>query len=245
MRRLLVLLSPKSDAMIPTLQAFARRYGFKSTDHDVFKIQFLMVLAMSVVLGISFDAQLEWRRYATEHHLELMMRGWDVVAWLTLLCAAPGMLFLIRRFPLTLGRIRRNLAGLVVGSSLIYVVVINVRFGLRLLPNLWLSPAKELPPDWSTYLNTSLLLLPIDVVAFFGFFAITYAVDYYFQSRQHAEEAMQLQLQAAQLTSDLSRAELAVLRNQLHPHFIFNSFNAVATLVRQKKTMRRSKSSRN
>ena len=105
--------------MIPTLQAFARRYGFKSTDHDVFKIQFLMVLAMSVVLGISFDAQLEWRRYATEHHLELMMRGWDVVAWLTLLCAAPGMLFLIRRFPLTLGRIRRNLAGLVVGSSLI------------------------------------------------------------------------------------------------------------------------------
>jgi len=39
----------------------------------------------------------------------------------------------------------------------------------------------------------------------------------------------------AQLESDLARAELTVLRGQLHPHFLFNSFNAVASLVRQRR----------
>ena len=42
-------------------------------------------------------------------------------------------------------------------------------------------------------------------------------------------------MKAARLQSDLARAELAALRGQLHPHFLFNSFNALATLVRQQK----------
>jgi signal transduction histidine kinase len=38
-------------------------------------------------------------------------------------------------------------------------------------------------------------------------------------------------VRAAQLTSDLAQAQLAALRAQLHPHFLFNALNAVVALV--------------
>jgi signal transduction histidine kinase len=39
-------------------------------------------------------------------------------------------------------------------------------------------------------------------------------------------------LAAARLRAELDRAELALLRMQLHPHFLFNTLHAIATLVR-------------
>ena len=47
--------------------------------------------------------------------------------------------------------------------------------------------------------------------------------------RQRADR----QLQAARLQSELAHSQLAALRGQLHPHFLFNSFNAISTLIRQ------------
>jgi two-component system, LytTR family, sensor kinase len=38
---------------------------------------------------------------------------------------------------------------------------------------------------------------------------------------------------AAQLKEQLSRAELQALRNQLHPHFLFNTLNSVASLMHE------------
>jgi sensor histidine kinase YesM len=145
------------------------------------------------------------------------------------------MLILIRRYPLQRGRIRSSLFGLFLGSLGIYVVVANLRFILRILPNLWLSDSLDLPIDWAHYVVSTLLVMPLDFLTYSGFFAATFAIVYHFKYRQRGEEALQLQLRTAQLESDLARAELSVLRGQLHPHFLFNSFNAVASLVRQKR----------
>ncbi len=199
------------------------------------KIQFLLVFAICVLLSLGYHGQREWRRFADDRHLPLILRGWDGFAWFVWLGVAPVMLVLIRRFPLTRHDLQRSLTGLVAGSVVLYLVVANLRFGLRVLPNLWLLPASDVPADFPTYVNTTLVLLPMDFLTYCVFFAISFAVDYYFRYRQRADEAVQLQLTAAQLQSELSQAELAVLRDQLHPHFLFNSFNAVATLVRQKK----------
>ncbi len=193
-----------------------------------------MLLAMCVLLSLSYDAQHGWRSLA-EGRQTLILHGWDRIIWFVWLGAAPIILFLIRRNPIAPGRIRRSLVALGSGGLAIYMVMTIVRFGLRLVPNWWLAPADDLHPDWATFVDTTILLLPIDVLTFCGFFGISFAVNYYFESRRRADETVRLQLKAARLESELSRAELAVLRNQLHPHFVFNSFNAVATLVRQGK----------
>jgi two-component system LytT family sensor kinase len=49
-------------------------------------------------------------------------------------------------------------------------------------------------------------------------------LDYYQRYREQ-------DLRAAQLKTQLSRAELQALRNQLHPHFLFNTLNSVASLM--------------
>ena len=199
------------------------------------KVQIPLFLTVSILLSVGYYGQRELRAMADREHVQQLLRGWDGFAWFVWLVAAPFMLVLIRRFPLTRGQVRRSLVGLMVGSVAIYLVVANLRFLLRILPNVWLPPAADLPVDWSHYAVSTLLLLPMDFLTYCGFFAATFAIVYHFKYRQRGEEALQLQLRTAQLESDLARAELTVLRGQLHPHFLFNSFNAVASLVRQKR----------
>jgi two-component system LytT family sensor kinase len=204
-------------------------------ERAVLKVQVPLFLAVSLLLSLAYHGQREVRAIADREHVQQLLRGWDGFAWFVWLLAAPAMLVLIRRFPLMRGQVRRSLAGLLLGSGVIYLVVANLRFLLRILPNVWLPDAADLPVDWSHYEVSTLLLLPMDFMTYCGFFSASFAIDYYFKYRQRAEEALQLQLHAAQLQSDLARAELTTLRGQLHPHFLFNSFNAVASLVRQRR----------
>ncbi len=74
------------------------------------------------------------------------------------------------------GQLVRSLTGLLIGSVLLYLIVANLRFALRVLPDIWLSPAARLPIDWPTYLNAALVLLPIDFLTYCGFLAISFAI---------------------------------------------------------------------
>ena len=199
------------------------------------RLQVPLFFAACVLLSVGYYGQRELRAMVEREHAQLLLLGWDGFAWFVWLLAAPAMLILIRRFPLQRGRVRQSLTGLVLGSGAIYLAVSNLRFLLRILPNLWLPAAADLPVDWSHYAVSMLFLMPMDFLTYCGFFAASFSIVYHFKYRQRGEEALQLQLRTAQLESDLARAELSVLRGQLHPHFLFNSFNAVASLVRQKR----------
>jgi two-component system LytT family sensor kinase len=49
-------------------------------------------------------------------------------------------------------------------------------------------------------------------------------------------EARKREAQASRLATQLAEARLGALRMQLNPHFLFNSLNALAVLVREKQT---------
>lgn len=202
-------------------------------ERSVLKVQMAIVCAASVLLTVGYAVQRQMRTIILEDGLQLILRGWDGVEWFVWPLAAPAMLILIRRFPLTRGMIRQNLVRLIVWSIALYLLVTNLRFLLRALPNLWLPDEADLPIDWPNYAVTMIVLLPLDFLTYCGFLSASFAVDYYFKNRRRAEEALQLKLRAAQLESDLAQAELKALRGQLHPHFLFNSFNAVTMLMRQ------------
>jgi two-component system LytT family sensor kinase len=53
---------------------------------------------------------------------------------------------------------------------------------------------------------------------------IFYGLDYYFGARD-------ARVRAAQLESQLAKAELDVLKSQLQPHFLFNTLNLVSSLI--------------
>jgi len=200
-----------------------------------FTLQTAVMFAVITLLNLGFYRQRQLLELDTKINLHRIVHGWDGLAWYVWLAAAPATLALIRRFPLGAGIRPRNLVGLTLGSGAIYLIIANARYGLRMLTHLWMPADAGQPMDWTMYAHTQSVLLPLDFLTFCGFLAASYAIDTYCQYRKRADEIQRLQLQAARLQSELAQSKLATLRGQLHPHFLFNSFNAVSMLVRQRK----------
>ena len=77
-----------------------------------------------------------------------------------------------------------------------------------------------------------------DLLIYAGVLAAAFARDYFLRYRARQEEAVRLHAeagalhaQAARLEAQLADARLAALRTQLDPHFLFNTLNAVSSLV--------------
>ena len=205
-------------------------------ERRVYRVQLLLLFILSTLLELGFPGTREWRRVAEEEQMHTIIRGWDGLSWFTWLAAAPFMLLLIRRFPLMRGWRARDLVPLAIGCVVIYLAVTHVRYALRIFSDsLGDGAFWSRLTDFDTYTYNTFAMLPLDLLTFSGFFAVSFAVDGYYKGQRDAQQAMQYQVRAAELQSNLARAELAALRGQLHPHFLFNSFNALATLVRQHK----------
>ncbi len=85
----------------------------------------------------------------------------------------------------------------------------------------------------------------IDVTLYLGLlgagFTFDLAAEKKESDRRQQELRVQLaekQLQEEQLRSELVQAEMKALKQQLHPHFLFNALNAVSGLVRQHENAR-------
>lgn len=76
--------------------------------------------------------------------------------------------------------------------------------------------------------NWTLISLPWSFILYF-------AVLGSFEAFRYQREARDRELQAIQLTAQLSDARLNALRMQLQPHFLFNALNAVTVLVRDRR----------
>jgi two-component system, LytTR family, sensor kinase len=73
------------------------------------------------------------------------------------------------------------------------------------------------------------------VVTYWILLGIQHAIGYYRAYQEREKRALRLELRAAELKTQLMRAELSALKMQLQPHFLFNTLNAIMVLVRQQK----------
>jgi two-component system, LytTR family, sensor kinase len=140
----------------------------------------------------------------------------------------PAIFWLSSRFTLERGsRVARALMFIAVG--ILVAVLVDASMGtLR-------AHAFNLPRRFSVvggpWVSFRRLWFVNDLVMFMAVLATGVARDYFMRYRARQEESVRLQAQAAQLQAQLAEARLAVLRSQLNPHFLFNTLNAVSTLV--------------
>jgi len=134
--------------------------------------------------------------------------------WYTCAVFTPPFVWLARRFPLEPGVWRRHLpihfAASIVAVVLKYMMFVpiarrlyheNVSLSQALVANIF----TELMFIWATI-------------------AAIHLIEFYRRYRERESVA-------SRLSAELSRAQLDALRAQLHPHFLFNTLNAIATLV--------------
>lgn len=72
-----------------------------------------------------------------------------------------------------------------------------------------------------------------DVLDYWMVIGVQWGVLYYNGYQQRSQEVLKFELRASELQSQLMSARLSALKMQLQPHFLFNTLNAIAVLVRQ------------
>jgi two-component system LytT family sensor kinase len=70
------------------------------------------------------------------------------------------------------------------------------------------------------------------LIAYWFILLLHTAVRYYEKFQERAEAALRLELNAAELREQVTRAQLGALKMQLQPHFLFNTLNAIMGMVR-------------
>jgi two-component system, LytTR family, sensor kinase len=123
-----------------------------------------------------------------------------------------------RRFAGIRSVVARVAAHALVGLTLAFIVPV-VNYALQV--TLWTVPGDR-PQTISVYVREWLLF---NLVVYAAVIAAVQAVEYWRRGRAH-------ELAAARLGMELSQAQLRALQMQLRPHFLFNTLNTVAMLVR-------------
>lgn len=163
------------------------------------------------------------------HYLAVYAIGDYIWALLT-----PAILWLGRRFPL-----ERNTWLPVSILHLILAAGFSV-FELSLLSAV-LTGVHLFPSPLIRHFHGALTLLIVNefhagVLDYWIVLGIQWGVLYYLRYRVRSQEVLQFELQASELKSQLVSAQLNALKMQLQPHFLFNTLNAIAVLVRQQKS---------
>jgi two-component system, LytTR family, sensor kinase len=158
------------------------------------------------------------------HHAWVKLFVTVVASWLPWALVTPLVIRLGRRYPPFRNAPVRALfihMGAAAGIGLIYSAW---NTALERLLDPWAEPQ---PPG--TFLSVWLLRFSyifLTSMIVYGFIvAITFVVD-------SKERLARQQTEAARLNEQLANAQLAALRRQMEPHFMFNTLNAISGLVR-------------
>jgi two-component sensor histidine kinase len=139
----------------------------------------------------------------------------------------PPVLWVARRFPLERSTWARSL----VAHFAACVLSAAVHLAFFTYITIRMSPFGEIPqrrPFISLFLGRATSQFHIDLLIYGAIIGVSYAVGYYGRFRER-------EVRASQLEGQLAQAELQALRMQLQPHFLFNTLNGIAGLVRDQK----------
>jgi two-component system, LytTR family, sensor kinase len=158
------------------------------------------------------------------HHSGLLLFVTEFVSWLPWVIATPLVIRLARRRPM----VRPTAVPTAVVHLAAFVIISLIAAAwcalLQILLNPWDHPQR--PGPFVDVWGKSLLYQGL---TFIFVYALILATTYVVDSR---ESAARQRTETARLNQELSRAQLAALRRQVEPHFMFNALNSIAGLVR-------------
>jgi two-component system, LytTR family, sensor kinase len=149
-------------------------------------------------------------------HLLLNLVYWYVPALL-----APGIMWLATRYQMHRGAIAKFALVHISGALAYSLIHTAAMLGVR-----WYIDESSLGRNWwNAALSEFLWQLDWMFMTYLFLVGLAHALEFRRESERRA-------LDAAQLETRLVEAQLQALQRQLHPHFLFNTLNAIAGLMR-------------
>lgn len=161
-----------------------------------------------------------------KHNFWLPLFAIEFVSWLPWALATPFIVNQSRRFPIHRGMPLRGLYTHLATYAVVSVFAEAWSAFLQVLFNPWGNRR------WPTFVDTWSTTLTFQAVTFMIAYALILTVTYVIDGRERI--ARQL-TETARLNEELSRAQLSALRGQMEPHFMYNTLNSIAGLVRDAK----------
>jgi two-component system, LytTR family, sensor kinase len=166
------------------------------------------------------------------HHAWIRLLAVTIASWLPWALATPAIIRLGERFPPIGWRPWIKWPIHLAACAAIGMVFAAWTTTLNLTFDPFADPTKT-PTSYETFADfvpLSLHHFSNGVISFLVLYATTLAVGHALESR--ARLARQ-QTETARLNELLSKAQLDALRRQIEPHFLFNTLNSIAGLVRE------------
>lgn len=161
------------------------------------------------------------------HHAWVQLFITLLFSWLPWALATPLIMYLGRRFPpLRLHPVSTWLVHLSAAGA-INVIYAAWRAAMEVAMNPWLNSSG--PGSFTSICSLTFYNSLLATIVLYG---SVLAIGSVLDSR---EQLLRHQTEAARLSEQLSKAQLDAVRHQIEPHFLFNSLNAVAALVREEK----------
>lgn len=173
----------------------------------------LIFIALAVALQHYFIIEPN----STQHYSLLWHIPFNIFYWLFWFIAAPLIFMIVKKYnrsqfldyfvlyfiaPLILVGIHQIISAIVINLILDYLDIETLIYR-RILRNQWL---------W------------VDIVIYFIIETGIYVVE-------NLEENRKEEIKLSQLNNSITEAQISILRSQIHPHFLFNTFNTLSTLI--------------
>jgi two-component system, LytTR family, sensor kinase len=187
--------------------------------------------AIFAVINRFAQPRLQGWEPATARDLIFEGGDWFLYAFLT-----PGVFAVSRRWPLTRPNLLRRILMHLLFSVVFCVAWASCGQVLRLVLILIFAPDvfqtamqsgaaqfwRQFGVEWLSWIFTT---LPFGAAVYLCVVGIEHAIRYFVEARER-------EVQVARLSDQLSSARFAALQAQLNPHFLFNTLNTIAVLVR-------------
>jgi len=160
------------------------------------------------------------------HQPWLPLFATEFAIWLPWALATPALVGLARRHPIVRDASLRTFTVHVAALAMISAVTEAWSAWLQVLFNPWGNRT------WPTFVDTFRTTLVFQAFTFLVVYALILTVIHLADARERiARQATA----SARLAEQLATAQLAALRGQMEPHFIYNTLNAVTGLVRDRR----------
>ena len=165
---------------------------------------------------------LVWISMLTHGHFVPLLLAYHFLVWLAWLGPTYCIVWLARRFPVLPPRPATITVHVLAATA---ISLLHSLYGIVLMT--WMRPYDRRTASLSDLSLGEIVLsqLPLEWILYCLVLGAVLAFEFY---RRYHERA----LLAAQLERSLTDARLHALELQLQPHFLFNTLNAIATLVR-------------
>jgi sensor histidine kinase YesM len=144
--------------------------------------------------------------------------------WLLYAFLTPAVFVIARRWPLSTAS-RPHLARRAALHLAISLLFCAAWAGAGTVLRMVLIPSSLYYPPLKYFVSWLFITFPFGVAVYLAVVGIEHAIRYFVEARDR-------EIQLARLSEQLSGARFAALQAQLNPHFLFNTLNTIAVLVR-------------